>query len=140
MNIEIVPAIKNGMLLPAVVFIIAGNYAGDYQSYRSLERCIEIIERGNLFVWISKNVQIVPLLQYFSKGVSSFPVITDGTFREKIFQGFLQISILPNSVLSLTGDYYFITNYMYFDDFFIAKQESVTFNLLHVGAEKARFV
>ena len=38
--------------------------------------------------------------------------------------------------LSVVGDYYIVSNYVYMDDFFHAQQESALFNVLHVGAEK----
>jgi hypothetical protein len=115
-------------------FYLAGNYAGDYQFYGSLERVLNN-KTGNLLVGF-QNTNRSPS-SIFSKGVSSFPVIPDGTFgAENISRVFANIN-LTKLGLSLTGDYYFITNYMYFDDFFIAKQESSPFNLLHIGAEKA---
>ncbi len=38
--------------------------------------------------------------------------------------------------LSLIGEYYLMSNYLYFDNFFTAKQEGTLFNVVHVGLEK----
>jgi hypothetical protein len=115
-------------------FYVAGNYAGDYQFYGTLERVLNN-RTGNLLVGF-QNTNRSPS-SIFNKGVSSFPVIPDGTFSsENLSRAFANIN-LSKLGLSLTGDYYFITNYMYFDDFFRAKQQSSPFNVLHIGAEKA---
>ena len=38
--------------------------------------------------------------------------------------------------LKLSGEYFLVNNYTYFDSFFVAKQAGSLFNILHVSAEK----
>jgi hypothetical protein len=114
-------------------FYTAGDYAGDYETYISLERLLGK-KGGDLLVGF-QNVNRSPA-SIFDKSVSSFPVITDGNFnKENISRFFANINFSALG-LSLSGDYYFIGNYMYFDNFFSARQQSAIFNVLHAGAEK----
>ncbi len=43
----------------------------------------------------------------------------------------------PKAAFKLSGEYFLVNNYAYFDSFFVAKQEATLFNVLHVSAEKA---
>ena len=42
----------------------------------------------------------------------------------------------PKQNFILSGEYYLISNYSYFDSFFLAKQEATLFNVLHISLEK----
>ncbi len=111
----------------------AGDYAGNYEAYISLERLLGR-NKGNLLIGF-QNVNRSPS-SIFDKGVSSFPVVEDGNFnKENISRVFANLNFSALN-LSLTGDYYIIGNYLYFDNFFAAKQQSALFNVLHIGAEK----
>jgi Putative porin len=111
----------------------AGDYAGDYEIYGSLERNLNN-KTGNLLIGF-QNVNRSPSSIYH-KGVTSFPVIPDAEFnKENISRAFANIS-LSKLGLSLVGEYYIIGNYIYFDNYFEARQQSSLFNVLHAGAEK----
>ena len=114
-------------------FYTAGNYAGDYEAYISLERVLNN-KTGNLLVGF-QNVNRSPS-SIFNAGVTSFPVIPDSKFSaENISRAFANISLAKLGI-ALSGEYYFITNYMYFDSYFTAKQQSALFNVLHIEADK----
>lgn len=114
-------------------FYSAGDYAGDYSAFVSLERNLNN-KTGSLMVGF-QNVNRSPS-SIFSKEITSFPVNHDEGFgKENISKAFADV-MLNRLQLRLMGEYYFITNYIYFDDNFSAKQESSLFNVLHVGAEK----
>jgi len=115
-------------------FYSAGDYAGDYEAYISLERSLSK-NRGNFqlgFQDVNRAQSSV-----FGNGVSAFPVITNAENfkKENIAKAFAAINF-SSLDLVLVGDYYIVSNYVYMDDFFHAKQEQTLFNVLHVGAEK----
>ncbi|QEC69904.1 hypothetical protein FRZ67_22355 [Panacibacter ginsenosidivorans] len=112
----------------------AGSYAGDYEAYASLERLLEN-NKGNLqlgFQDVNRSQSAI-----FSNNVTAFPVITNGENfnKENIAKAFAAVNFSKLG-LSLVGDYYIVSNYVYMDDFFHAQQESALFNVLHVGAQK----
>ncbi len=114
-------------------FYSAGSYAGDYEAYISLSRLLDK-NKGALQLGF-QNVNRSPSA-IFTKGLTAFPVQTDGGFnKENISRAFAAIN-LSSLGLSLTGEYYIVSNYIYFDNFFTAKQESTLFNVIHIGAEK----
>jgi len=129
-----------------------GTYAGDYSAYVSLKR--NIVHIGSLEIG-GQNVNRTPSfifnttsnsgnLSFDTKvdtssytAKSNFPVLTDGSGwgKENITKLFGHLYI-PKLQLSLIGNYFFYTNYTYFDGFFTAKQSGSPFNVLQVGAEK----
>jgi len=112
----------------------AGAYAGDYEAYGSLERLLNN-NKGDLLVGF-QNVNRSQSAIYFND-LTSFPVITnDANFKkENISRAFASINF-SSLGLSLVGDYYIVTNYVYMSDYFHAKQETALFNVLHIGAQK----
>lgn len=112
---------------------VAGPFTGDYTAYFSLKR--EVSKKiGTLEIGL-QDVNRTPSFVY-TENISSFPSQPDGSFnKENIGRLFANIS-LPIAQASLTGEYYVITNYAYFNSDFVAKQQAAVFNLLHIGAEK----
>ena len=55
--------------------------------------------------------------------------------KQNISRGYANLSFSKLS-LNLSGDYYFVANYIYLDDFFKAHQQPALFNLLHLSADK----
>ncbi|WP_447641880.1 MULTISPECIES: putative porin [Chitinophagaceae] len=132
---------------------VTGTYVGDYSAFVSLKRNVANI--GSLELG-AQNVNRTPSFIFntttnsgnlsFDKSVSdtgsytaksNFPVITDGTNwgKENITKIFGRLYV-PKLNLSLFGNYFFYTNYTYFNGFFNAAQSSGAFNVLQVGAEK----
>ncbi len=114
-------------------FYATGDYAGDYSAFISLKKLLG--KRDGSFEVGFQNVNRTPSF-VASQVISSFPAFPDGDFKkENISRLFADIEI-PSLALTLTGEYYAITNYVYFDNFYESKQESTLFNILHVGADK----
>ncbi len=114
-------------------FYGAGSYAGDYEAHIILERLLS--NKIGALRFGFDNVNRSPS-EIFTKGISSFPVTTEGTFNKQNISRAYAVISLPAIGLTLKGDYYVAGNYIYFDDFFSAKQESAIFNVLHIAAEK----
>lgn len=121
-------------------FYVTGSYAGNYSAYISLKR--ELNKKlGSLEIG-AQNVNRSPSYIFnqaegaFPQTVSSFPVFTSGNLnKENIFRFFSAID-LSSLNLRITGEYFIVSNYTYFDNFYYAKQEGTLFNVLHIGAEK----
>ena len=81
-----------------------------------------------------QNVNRTP--SFIFDNASSFNLSTDPGFKKenttRIFASIEQ----PQRKLKLTGNYYLLTNYSYFSDYYHARQSSALFNLLQVSAEK----
>ncbi len=111
----------------------AGNYAGDYEAALSLERVLNN-ESGSLLLGFNNVNRSASAI--FSPQVTSFPVFPDQNFKKQnITKAFASMSF-PKISAALNGEYYIITNYIYFDDFYGAKQQSSLFNVLHVEGDK----
>lgn len=115
-------------------FYSAGDYAGDYEAYGSLERLLNN-NKGNLLLGFQNVNRSQSAI--FSGNLTSFPIITDGQNfgKQNISKAFAAINFSSLN-LSLVGNYYIVSNYVYMDDFYHPKQESALFNVLHVGAQK----
>ncbi len=111
---------------------MAGNYAGDYAAFISLKRML-----SKKLGWLEigfQNVNRTP--SFINQSISAFPVIAEGNYKkENIARLFANVEI-PQQNLRLTGNYYLVNNYVYFDSFFTSKQEATLFNVLDIGLEK----
>ena len=114
-------------------FYSAGDYAGDYEAHANLERLLSN-SKGALRIGFD-NVNRSPASK-FTKGITAFPIYSDGNFNKENISRAYGIVNLAALGLTVTGDYYIVSNYIYSDDFFNAKQESTLFNVLHIGAQK----
>ncbi|NNV54975.1 putative porin [Limnovirga soli] len=114
-------------------FYSAGNYAGDYEALLILERLLDKNKGGMRLGFQNVNRSESAI---FSPGETSFPVQPSGNFgKQNIARAFANINLASLKV-NLTGDYYIVSNYIYLDNYFTAKQQSALFNVLHIGAEK----
>ncbi len=111
---------------------LTGLNAGDYSVYGSLRgyvsRQIGFLQAG------FQNVNRTP--SYIFNDLSSFNLSTEPGFKKenttRIFASIEQ----PQRKLKLYGNYFLLTNYSYFSDYYHAKQSSALFNLLQIGIEK----
>ena len=113
-------------------FYLNGYNGGDYAFQVSLKRLISrkigFLETG------FQNVNRTP--SFVFQPQSGFPVTVDGSLKNE------NITRISGSITNdakgtaLTGEYYLISNYTYFDSFFTAHQEGTLFNVLHVSAKK----
>lgn len=112
-------------------FYLTGSYAANYSAYISLSRQLSKT-LGSLQVGF-QNVNRKP--SFINEPISAFPSLPSNNFNnENITRIFAAIDIPPQN-LRLTGNYYALTNYTYFDSFLTSKQSSL-FNVLQVGLEK----
>lgn len=111
---------------------LTGLNAGDYNAYGSLRRYVSK-QIGYLQVGF-QNVNRTP--SYIFNPLSSFNLANVSGFNKenstRIFASIEQ----PAHKLRLTGAYYLLTNYTYFEKYYLAKQSSALFNVLQVTAEK----
>lgn len=113
-------------------FYLNGYNAGDYAFQVSLKRLISkkigFLETG------FQNVNRTP--SFIFQDQSSFPVAFTGNLNKE------NITRISGSITNdakgtaLTGEYYLVSNYVYFDSFFSARQEGTLFNVLHLSAKK----
>lgn len=108
-----------------------GLNAGDYSAFGSLRRFVSK-QLGFLQVGF-QNVNRTP--SFIFNSASSFNIANVSDFKKentvRIFASVEQ----PQRKLKLTGNYYLVTNFSYFSDYYHAAQSEV-FNLLQVTAEK----
>ncbi|THU40673.1 hypothetical protein FAM09_00735 [Niastella caeni] len=116
-------------------FYVTGFNAGDYNAYISLQR---LISRQIGYLQIGfQNTNRTP--SFVFNPLSSFYLDTAASpidFKKEnttvLFASFVQ----PKLKLKLTGRYYLVTNYAYYNSYFQVGQASTLFNVLQVSAEK----
>ncbi len=111
---------------------MTGPFLGDYNAYISLQR--QLSKNLGTFQVGFQNTNKSP--SRLSDGVTSFPVTTAGSFNNTNTSRLFGNLYLPSQSLHLYGNYYAITNYIYFNDFYTPKQYSALFNYVNVGLEK----
>lgn len=110
---------------------LAGNFIGDYTAYISLQR--ELSKKlGTLQVGFQNtNKSPTQLMQ----GNTAFPVVASGSYDNTNLSRLFANVYLPALSARLYGNYYAITNYLYFRDYYTPQQSSL-FNYLNAGLEK----
>ena len=111
---------------------LTGSFIGNYTVNVSLQRQLSQ-KFGTLQVGF-QNTNKSP--SQLSDNITSFPVVTNGSFSNTNIAKLYANFYLPEAGLHLYGNYYAVTNYIYFDDFFTAQQRSALFNYINVGGEK----
>ncbi|TKK68976.1 hypothetical protein FC093_09805 [Ilyomonas limi] len=111
---------------------VTGGSSGDYSAYISLQR--ELSKKvGSLQVGF-QNVNKSPT--YVSEGFGSFPVRPKENLNKTNISRLFAAVYLPALQLHLTGNYYAVTNYIYYDSFQTSNQYSGLFNVLDIGLDK----
>jgi hypothetical protein len=139
---------------------VAGHYTGDYSAYLSLARSLRG-NRGSLQLGF-QNINRTPsfiMTEYVRENIikdstntgssdiandtvptrqalSAFPVNQPDNYNKENITRIFAVVNVPTIDLQLTGEYYLITNYTYFNNFYTATQSSTLFNVLHIGAYK----
>jgi hypothetical protein len=109
-----------------------GFNAGDYEAWISMKRLLGR-KAGYLNVGFH-NVNRSP--SFLFDPLSRFPINNRTNFgKENTIHLFLNYEN-PKNGLRVSGNYYVMNNYIYFDSFFHAKQEATLFNVIHVSLEK----
>ncbi|NCI50664.1 putative porin [Sediminibacterium roseum] len=112
-------------------FYITGFNSGDYEAYISMQRMLGR-KLGYLRIGF-QNVNRSP--SYILNPASSFPVKNRGSYAKENIIRFFASYDHPKG-WKFGGEYFAVTNYMYYDSFFSAKQHATLFNVLHLTAEK----
>lgn len=109
-----------------------GLNAGDYQAFISLKRVLSkkvgILELGFQNVNRTPSAIFNNQNNFFVKAIN----ISNKENTVRLFANYEN----PAKNFKLSGEYFVLSNFTYFDSFFIAKQESTLLNILHVSAEK----
>ena len=113
-------------------FYLTGLNSGDYNAYMTIQKKLGK-KTGNLLLGF-QNISKTPAFIYNTS--SSFRVINRSSFNKENTLKLWADYINKDLNLKLTGEYFLMSNYLYFDNFFSAHQESSLFNVLHIGLEK----
>jgi hypothetical protein len=114
-------------------FYINGYNAGDYNAYISLKRQISK-NLGYLQVGF-ENVNRTLSIAWSKQSSFGFGVPINAFNKENVIHLFGSIE-QPKINLTLSGNYYLLTNYPYFTNYYIASQASSPFNVLIISADK----
>lgn len=114
-------------------FYVAGFNAADYDAYISLKRLISR-QIGSLQLGF-RNVNRTPSF-VFDQRTAFWKQLNNESFNKENLTGLFAAIERPQSRLRLSGNYYLITNYTYFNAINQREQESGLFNLLQVTLEK----
>lgn len=109
-----------------------GFHSGDYAAYISMKRRL-----GKKLGYLNlgfQNVNRSP--SFLLNSLSSFPVTNRGNYGKENIIRFFALYENPRNSWKLSGEYFAVNNYLYFDSFFTARQETSLFNVLHLSAEK----
>ncbi|GAC1440740.1 MAG: hypothetical protein NVSMB63_07550 [Sediminibacterium sp.] len=109
-----------------------GMNAGDYAAYVSMKRLL-----GRKLGYLDIGFQNVNRSPFFLLDpLSRFPVKNRTGFnKENIIRLFAHYEN-PKLGWKLGAEYFAVSNYMYFDSFFLARQDATLFNILHLNLEK----
>ncbi|MEO6455604.1 MAG: putative porin, partial [Ginsengibacter sp.] len=110
-----------------------GFNSGDYHAYISLQRLLSK-SIGSLQLGF-ENINRSPSYIYDSH--SSFYLDDPSkSFSKENTLHFFGVSRIPKLNLRLSADYFLISNYLYFSNYYHAEQESALFNFLRISASK----
>ena len=114
------------------VFYVNGLNGGDFSAYLSLKRSL-----GQKLGYLQLGFQDVnrtPSFIYTQQ--TSFPVSLVGNFKKENNIRLFGALEVPSQNLRIGANYYLLTNYSYFTDFYHAEQQSSLFNLLQLQIDK----
>jgi putative beta-barrel porin len=114
-------------------FYGSGYNAGDYNVYASLKRFISR-RIGYLQVGF-QNVNRTPSFN-FDAASSFYIAIPPVSFNKENTTNIFASLEEPLSKLKLTGSYYLVSNYMYYEKFYVPAQASALFNVLSITAQR----
>ena len=115
-------------------FYINGFNSGDYNAYISLKRQISK-NLGYLQIGF-ENVNRTLSMAWTTQSSFGFGVPAGSTFnKENVIHLFGSIE-QPKLQLTLTGNYYLLNNYPFYNNYYIPSQETNPFNVLIVSADK----
>jgi hypothetical protein len=111
----------------------AGLNAGDYTAHLNLKRFVG--KRNDSYAELGfENINRSPSFLFDER--SSFYLDVPKDFKKENNAHFFASLYTSRFGLKLTGDLYFITNYLYFRNFYQPEQFSSLFNVVRISAEK----
>ena len=113
-------------------FFLNGFNTGDYSAYISMKR--QLSKKLGFLNLGFQNVNRSPSFIFDDK--SRFPVLNRTDYSKENIIRFFGLFENPKNGWKLGGEYFAVTNFMYFDNFFSAKQYATLFNVIHLNAEK----
>jgi hypothetical protein len=122
---------KWDIMLSGVLYFTGLN-AGDYKAFASIER-FGGNNLGQLRLGF-ENVSRTPSFIYDTR--SSFYLDVPESFKKENTTHLFASYSLPAFRLTLSGDYYLLTNYTYITDYYKLRQETSLFNFLQVTLKK----
>ncbi|NJE06740.1 hypothetical protein E3E36_11475, partial [Thermococcus sp. M36] len=111
---------------------LTGMNAGDYNAFISLKRKLSKTV-GNLQLGF-QNVNRTP--SFIFNPLTTFPIKNKQSFNKENTTRLFAEYENPKLAFKLSGEYYLVSNYVFMDSFFTARQETGLFNVLHISAEK----
>ena len=111
---------------------INGLNAGDYDAFISLKRMLS--KKTGYFTVGFNNVNRSPAMLF--DRISSFPISNRTDYNKQNLTRLFGKYENPQQRLSITGNYYLVSNYLYFDSFFTARQAATVFNVLQISLNK----
>ncbi|WP_084799838.1 putative porin [Sediminibacterium salmoneum] len=109
-----------------------GYNAGDYSALVSMKRLL-----GKKIGYLNigfHNVNRTP--SFIFNAQSTFPVQNRTGFNKENIVKFFGVYDNPAKAFSVSAEYSLVSNYLYFDSFFAAKQEATLFNVVKLGIFK----
>jgi hypothetical protein len=113
-------------------FYVNGSYGADYNAYISLRRFVSK-DIGFLQLGFQNANESQPFVY---NRASSFSFGIPSNFNKENITNLFAALDQPKLHLRLSGNYYLITNYNYFTDYYKENQQSSPFNILQIKAEK----
>lgn len=110
---------------------LTGYNAGDYHAYISLQRLLSKTI-GSLQVGF-ENINRSPSFLFDNRSSFYFDDPSKKFSKENTLH-FFAVSRVPKLSLQLRADYFLITNYLYFSNYYKLRQESTLFNFLRFNA------
>ena len=111
---------------------LAGMNAGDYAALISLKTLLSK-SAGYLGLGFQNTNRTA---SFIFNPLTDFPVSNKQNFNKENITRIFADYENPRQHFKLSGEYFLVSNYTYFDSFFVAAQDARLFNFLHVSAEK----
>lgn len=113
-------------------FYLNGLYTGNYMAYANIKR--KLHRKAGYLQLTFQNVNRTPsfIFNYYN----NYLVNAIGISKKENTTCFSALYEKPLKQFKLYSNYYLVSNYAYFDSFFVAKQDAKVFTVLHIAAEK----
>jgi Putative porin len=120
-------------IVAAGKLFLNGFNAGDYEATVNLKRFVA--RRGGYVDLGFKNVNRTPSFVFDSRSSFYFDAVKD--FDKENITHISASLFQPGLNLKITGNYFLVSNYTYFKDFYKPAQDNSVFNLLLISLEKS---